>query len=465
MELAPSQREGLQAAGQGHALRRLDRLAPGSESHGKLAGQLAAIDLVLLERLRGLGQGAAPTGGSFDPPELFPLERSAGHRERAREAVACGSRLLAEGRVGYVLVAGGQASRLGYDAPKGDYPIGPVTDRTLFAYHAHRIDAARRRTGKSMPWYVMTSPVNDAATRAIFERDGFFGLPPEDVVFFSQDLLPALDAEGHLLFAAEDSLFLAPNGHGGCLLGLSSSGALADMRERGIEFVSYFQVDNPLARPADPLFLGLHALEEADMSTKVVEKRDAAEKVGVIGHIDGKLGCIEYSDLPAEAREARDETGRLRFRAGNIAMHVFSLPFLEEVTQGELELPWHVANKRMACVDEGGRPIDVDGVKFETFVFDALAHARRSVTLEVDRAFEFSPVKNREGEDSPATARADLCRLFADWVRAAGRDLPAPGPDGLHPVEVDPRVAETGEEFAARAVAPREHDGGHVYGV
>ena len=454
----------LTAAGQGQAVARLEALDGVARS--ALREQLASLDLELLAELHALLAAPPPgTGGrSFDPPEVFPLARSAEQNAAARKAVEQGAELLGAGKVGFVLVAGGQASRLGYDAPKGAFPVGPVTGRTLFEIHARRLRRAMDVFGRSMPWFVMTSPANDAATKELFAAHDFYGLPREDVFFFSQDMLPALDGEGRVLFSAPDRLFLAPNGHGGVLLGLRSSGAIDDMRARGIEELSYFQVDNPLVRPTDPLFLGLHRLAGAGMSSKVVTKRDADEKVGVIGRMDGRLNCIEYSDLPAALREARNEDGALTFGAGNIAMHVLGVDFLEQVTEGELKLPWHVARKTMQVVDDAGRPAEVAGHKFETFVFDALARTEASVVLEVDRALEFSPVKNATGEDSPATTRRDLCAMYAGWARAAGLDAPPTDADGLPRIEVDPLLAETGPEFAAlKKRTLRVIEGGHLY--
>src|SRR5262249_18455661 len=158
---------------------------------------------------------------------------------------------------------------------------------------------------------------------------------------------------------------------------------------------------NPLARPADPLFLGLHALERAQMSSKVVPKRDPGEKVGVLGKLGGRLACIEYSDLPDDLRQARGADGGLLYGAGNIAVHVLALGFVERLTRGALHLPWPLAKKEVEALDGAGRPSRRAGIKFEAFVFDALGLAERTVTLEVDRAVEFSPVKNARGEDSP----------------------------------------------------------------
>ena len=449
--------------GQDHIFAFWDELDEPRREH--LLEEVGAVDFDLVRTLgESLGRPAADGDVAFDPPELFALERGTREEERAQTARAHGAELLSAGKVGFLLVAGGQASRLGYEGPKGAFPVGPVSERSLFEIHARRLRAAAERHGTRTPWYVMTSPANDATTREFFAEHAHFGLPPEDVSFFSQAMLPALDLEGRILMAGKHRLFLAPNGHGGVLAALAQSGCLADARERGVELFSYFQVDNPLVRPADPLFIGLHALEGARMSSKVVSKRDAGEKVGVIGSADGQLGCIEYSDLPPTLREARDAEGRLVFGAGNIAVHAIDLDFIDELTRDGLELPWHIARKTMKVIDGRGELVEVAGAKFEAFVFDALGKSPASVTLEVERGLEFSPVKNAEGEDSPASARHDLCRLFGDWVTAAGLPLPPGAGEELPAVEVDPLLAEDRESFLQAAPhSPQTRGSGHLY--
>jgi UDP-N-acetylglucosamine/UDP-N-acetylgalactosamine diphosphorylase len=469
-DLTARTRERLVRSGQAHALAHLERLA--APQAAALADALERLDLDLLSTLRALlGEPVGPASAprtSLEPCEVFPLRRTAAEVELARRASARGSECLARGQVGFVLVAGGQASRLGYEGPKGCFPVGPVSGRSLFEIHARRIRRAHGPRARP-PWFVMTSPANDAATRAYFEEERYFGLAREDVFFFAQDVLPALDEAGRLLFAAPGQLFLAPNGHGGVLLGLQRSGALDESARRGVRILSYFQVDNPLARSLDPLFLGLHDLAGAGMSSKVVRKRDEREKVGVIGRVDGALGCIEYSDLPAELRAARDARGALCFDAGNIAVHALSVDFVRSVTSGASRLPWHLARKKMQVVDERGSVRETMGVKFESFVFDALARSERSVTLEVERAAEFSPVKNQSGEDSPESVRRDQCALFARWARAAHLELPPPDAAGVHAIEIDPLFADSQEEFVARALAggrrarPEVRYGGHLY--
>jgi UDP-N-acetylglucosamine/UDP-N-acetylgalactosamine diphosphorylase len=451
--------------GQAHLVRFWPELS--AASRARLTAELESLDLPLVARLGALARGGgAQLGiGSFAPPDVFRPRAPGVSKAELAELRARGGELLRAGRVGCVLVAGGQASRLGYDAPKGVFPVGPVSGRSLFEIFARKLHAASERFGRTLPWYVLTSEANDAATRAFFERHAFFGLPPGEIFFMRQAMLPALDDQGRILMAARDALFLAPNGHGGVLAALAASGALEHARARGVDLFSYWQVDNPLAQPADTLFLGLHAQRGAQMSSKVVRKRDASEKVGVLGRADGQLTCIEYSDLPPELREKRDEHGELVYGDGNIAVHALDRTFVEGLTERGFALPWHLARKRVTALDDAGERRELEAWKFESFVFDALGFAGGTSTLEVERSDEFSPVKNAEGLDSPRTARADLCRLHASWVRAAGLALPPPDEHGVFPVEVDPCLAEDVHELRARLpLTPRVLPTGHFYG-
>ncbi|MCH2107583.1 MAG: UDPGP type 1 family protein, partial [Planctomycetes bacterium] len=437
----------LSERGQAHILNFWDELDLSAQD--SLIREVSGLDLDLVNHL--MDVAASPPASSelpdISPPETVTLDEVRENGERIRSARSLGVEELKAGRVGFVLVAGGQASRLGCDGPKGDFPVGPVSGRTLFHFHAKRILHQSRKYQVSAPWYVMTSPANHEATQRIFEQEDFFGLDEQDVYFFCQKMLPALGHDGRVLLKGKGELFLAPNGHGGVLEGLSTSGCLDDACSRGVETLSYFQVDNPLVRPADELFIGLHKQAGAEMSSKVVKKAAPEEKVGVIGRVNGSLGCIEYSDMPEDLLSKRSSDGELVFSAGNIAVHALDVDFVANITHGGLRLPWHVARKKIACLGDDGAPSERDGMKFETFVFDALGLADQSVTLEVEREMEFAPVKNRQGGDSPDTARALMCSLHAGWAARAGLSLPEAGEDGVVSVEVDPSIAETYDEF------------------
>lgn len=456
-------RAALEQAGQQHLLAGFDALR--GPEQAEYLRELSALDLARVAQLRSvLAQPAGAQDPRFAPPQIFPLHRQDSLEQRAQTARARGAEAFASGAVAALTVAGGQASRLGYDAPKGVYPIGPLSGWSLFEIFARKLRAAGARYGFRPLWYLMTSPANDAQTRAYFEERGFFGLAPEQVFFFPQDMLPALSPEGLVIRASATSLFRAPTGHGGVLDALRRSGALAHAREHRVRQFAYFQVDNPLASPFDPLFFGLHLAEGARMSSKVVKKRDAAEKVGVLGYLDDKLSCIEYSDMPAHLRESVDERGELVYSAGNIAIHAIELAFVEELTRGALELPWHLAKKKMPVFDPQQGLVEREGVKFETFVFDALGFSPQSVVLEVAREREFSPVKNASGADSPATTRADMCRLHAGYAQRAGWEVPTAGSEGHPWIEIDPLLGEEPEHFDTHGPRhPQRHPKGHLY--
>ena len=403
--------------------------------------------------------------GAIEPPapdDLIPVPRTEAERERERRAREAGERMLREGRVAAVLLAGGQGSRLGFDGPKGDYPFAPLSGRTLFAHHAAKIAALRARHGR-LPWYVLTSPQNDAVTRAIFRSADDFGLAPGSVRFVVQGTLPAVDRHsGAILLEGPDRVALSPDGHGGLLSALRASGALDEMAHEGVETMFTFQVDNPLVRVCRPELLGAHRLAGADMTSVVVRKLGPEERMGVIARVNGKTAVVEYSDLPEELAQARDDDGELVYWAGSIAVHCIEVAFAAALTEGGLRLPFHRAVKRVPHLDTGGQPVDPDepnAIKFETFLFDALPAASRTVTVEAAREDEFSPIKNAEGPDSPATARRDLNDLYARWLEAAGVEVPRDA-EG-HPVdlEIDPRRALDADELAASLPAGFTIDG------
>ena len=313
-------RERYAAFGQGHVFRFWDSL--GEAARTQLADQARRIDLAALRRIQEhTRQLAAPGTRKLAPAAIEQLPSRGGSVERRAAAAKRGEELLRAGRVGVMVVAGGQGTRLGFEGPKGIFPLGPVSGRTLFQLHAEKLRGARRRHRTAIPWYVMTSPATDAATRSFFERHASFGIPREDVVFLCQSMAPALDFEGRLILEAPDRIAESPNGHGGAFQALADSGALDDMDRRGISTISYFQVDNPMIRLADPLFVGLHGLEQAEMSCKVVRKLDPLEKVGVVARVDGRTSIVEYTEIDEAHRDARDAAGELLYWAGSIAIH------------------------------------------------------------------------------------------------------------------------------------------------
>jgi UDP-N-acetylglucosamine/UDP-N-acetylgalactosamine diphosphorylase len=201
------------------------------------------------------------------------------------------------------------------------------------------------------------------------------------------------------------------------------------MKRRGVEFMSYWQVDNPLINIFDPLFIGLHALDKAEMSSKALIKSGPKEKVGNFCLVDGRVTVIEYSDLPDELAESRNPDGSLVFELGSIAIHIINRTFVENLNAGDFSLPLHRAVKKIKHIDENGNAVESDGIKLESFVFDALPLASKSVILQTIRSEEFAPTKNATGVDSVETTRKMMTARAADWLESAGITIPRK-PDG-----------------------------------
>jgi UDP-N-acetylglucosamine/UDP-N-acetylgalactosamine diphosphorylase len=416
--------------GQDRVFRFWDRLD--ERQRQSLLDQATAVDLAALQRTHVAASGRDESR----PPKLeaVPVVRLPAHDgdpAAAGRAFERGSQALAEGRVAALVVAGGQATRLGLDGPKAAYPVGPVSGRTLCEQQAQKIRGLRRRYGCPLPWYIMTSAATDVATRALFADNDAFGLPNEDVFFFQQSMVQSLDFDGRMMLERPDRIFENPNGHGGSLTALLSSGALDDMERRGVDTVFYYQVDNPLIQIADPAYLGFHFEAEAEMSCKVIRKRDPMEKVGVVARTDGKIGVVEYTEIDDEHRFATDEDGELVFWAGNAAIHIFSTAFIRRVAESADELlPYHASSKLIPAIDDDGqlvRPTEPNGRKLERFVFDALGAAQSVCVVEGDRNLEYSPIKNAEGIDSATSARRDLIAVYRSWLDAAGIEIPKGG--------------------------------------
>ena len=419
----------LEAAGQPHLLRFEDELD--AEARARLREEVAGLDL---ELLRSLHEGTGPVVGGaavpedLEPPALVGLDAA----DVRAEARAAGEELIRAGRVAAFTVAGGQGTRLGWRGPKGTFPATPVTGKPLFRLFAEQIRAAQQRYDVVIPWYIMTSPINDADTRAFLLDNNCFGLERRHIMMFPQGVMPSVDDEGRVLLAAKDAVAVNPDGHGGSLRALRASGALDDMRSRGVEQISYFQVDNPTVRVIDPVFLGLHASHpesSGEMSSKVVRKTDPAEKVGVFARSGGRTMVVEYSDLPEDLAAAREPDGSLRYAGGSIAIHVMSVDFVERLTSGEGDqLPFHRARKKVPHVDletgEAVAPAEPNATKYELFVFDAIPLAERSLVVETDRVAEFAPIKNAEGSDSAATSHRLQSERAARWLEARGVDVP-----------------------------------------
>ena len=458
---------------QDHLLRWWEDLSP--QERQQLGQEIQSLDLELVCSLYAApDQVQTPDAAdntleqrarSAQPPrQVVRLGDSDPQRVAAEEARRVGADQLQAGRVAAILVAGGQGTRLGFDHPKGMFPIGPISEHSLFRLAAEQLLARQRRYSTRIPYYIMTSRDTHNETVEYFEQQGFFGLEPQDVLFFTQASLPALDATtGQILLQDRHRLCLCPDGHGGLLQALTAAEVWQDMHNRGIEHLFYHQVDNPLVRICDPEFLGFHVLNNSQASTKVVAKRDPLERMGAVVDLGNQTTIIEYSDLPETLADRCDSQDQPVFWAGNTAVHVFDRGFLEHIAADPKRLPFHRACKQVPHLAADGQPrhagdlAEPNAVKFERFIFDVLAQAETALVVEADRQQEFSPVKNADGADSPATARAALLARDAAWIRSTGCRLL----DGAE-VEISPLYALEPEDVVGQ-LFPGMQLGGRVY--
>ncbi len=326
--------------------------------------------------------------------------------KRKEEYKKIGIEALRKGKVAAVLLAGGQGSRLGSDAPKGAYDIGVTKHLYIFEQQVKNILEDVKEAGVFPPLYIMTSEKNHDETKAFWEEHGFFSYPANEVVFFKQGMSPAVDFNGKVFLENKYTPAQSPNGNGGWFGSMCKAGLDKDMEKRGVEWLNIYAVDNVLQRILDPVFIGATIESGVNCGAKAVRKTDPYEKVGALCLQDDKPAIIEYYELTDEMANARDEDGELSYSFGVIMNYLFRVEKLKEIA-GE-KMPVHVVKKKIEYLDENGetqKPQTENGYKFETLAVDLIKLMDSVLPFEVEREREFAPIKNKTGVDSVESAR------------------------------------------------------------
>ncbi|MCI8391721.1 MAG: UDPGP type 1 family protein [Roseburia sp.] len=372
-----------------------------AEENRRLKEELDAVDWSVLEHI--YRKETVNERGVFAP--LSAVER-AEIESRREEFLALGTDAVRAGKVGAVLLAGGQGTRLGLDRPKGTLNIGISRELYLFEQLICNLKEVTDAAGAFVPLYIMTSHINDHDTQEFFAEHAYFGYPKEYVKFFTQELEPACDYEGRVYMESATKPAMSPNGNGGWFGSMVKAGLLADLKEKGIEWINVFAVDNCLQRIADPLFVGATIAYGCQSGAKVVKKAAPDEKIGVLCTEDGRPSIAEYYEMTEEMATARKENGDLLYGYGVILNYLFSEEKLEEIA--DARMPVHVVEKKIPYLDTDGshaKPDAPNGYKFETLVLDMVHMMDDCVPFEVEREREFAPIKNLHGVDSLDTAR------------------------------------------------------------
>ena len=404
--------EVLKNLGQNRLLSHLDQL----EDHERrlVESQLAALDLEVLSLQ--VENWKNPTKADASPLEPFDSYYMSGDPEDVER----GEQSLRAGELGCLIVAGGMGSRLGFDGPKGMYPVTPVQKKSLFQVFAEKATAASQWAGCSLPMAFMTSPLNHEATVDFFQEHEFFGSDPKQISFFSQGTLPFLDEEGQLFLSSRDAIAQGPDGNGVALKHFYDSGLWERWDRAGVKHVIFLQVDNALGDPFDSCLLGHHVRNSNDVTLKCVLREDPAEKVGVLVKRQGQAAIVEYSEISPEEQEARAADGSLKHACANISQFCFSMDFIRKAGEaGYSALPLHLAHKAVKFLHDDGKIVQASepmAWKFETFIFDLLALTQQVGSLVYPREECYAPLKNREGRDSiESVQKALLARDREIW--------------------------------------------------
>ena len=372
-----------------------------TEQNEKLTKRLEEIDFSVLEHIE--RKETVNERGVFAPLDAVEVSEI---EARGAEFKGLGLKAIREGKVGAVLLAGGQGTRLGLDRPKGTLNIGVAKELYLFEQLLRNLMDVTDEAGVYVPLYIMTSNINNADTTAFFEEHDYFGYPKDYVKFFVQEMVPACDYEGRIYMESQTEVAMSPNGNGGWFSSMVNAGLLSDIKERGIEWSNVFAVDNCLQRIADPMFVGATIAYGCESGAKVVRKAAPDERVGVLCTEDGKPSIAEYYEMTEEMATARKENGDLKYGFGVILNYLFSEKKLEQIA--DARMPIHVVEKKIPYMDVDGtfvKPEQPNGYKFETLVLDMVHMMDDCIPYEVVREREFAPIKNLHGVDSLDSAR------------------------------------------------------------
>lgn len=374
-----------------------------------LLEQIAGIDF---EKVSGLflnASGAAEADQIDHVYEPLPYTDKASLTEDETVSFEkTGGEIIARGGFAALTMAGGQGTRLGHSGPKGTYDIGLPGHPSLFEIQCRRLIAASEKYGRTIPWYIMTSRENDADTKAFFKAHGFFGYPESEITFFVQNMLPMVAFDGKIVLDKKDHVKEGADGHGGVFAALRSSGCFDDMLKRGVRWIFIGGIDNVLLKLCDPVLIGFGERSGAKIAAKSLVKRDAHEGVGVFCRRDGRPYVIEYTEISDEMADARNADGSFLYGDAHVLCNLFSIDAIKSIVEAGGGLPYHVARKKTQFVNGAGEiivPEKPNAYKFEAFIFDAFEYFDDLAILRVDRESEFAPVKNKEGEDSPASAK------------------------------------------------------------
>ena len=394
----------LRVYNQEHIIKLLEKL--NAEEKEELLEQINKIDFQQMKELYDNTKKTIELKENKIEPLKY-CDKSKLSKNEKEELDNLGERVIRNGQYAVVTMAGGQGTRLGHPGPKGTFKLDVYgKGKYLFEILCENLKEANKKYNTIIPWYIMTSKENNKETIEFLEKNNYFGYDKNNVIIFTQGELPLVDEEGKLLIGKNMKIKEASDGNGGTYFSLRASGCLSDMKERGIKWIFIGGVDNALLKMADVTLLGLAIKKKVQIASKSIVKANPQEKVGVFGKMNGHPKVIEYTELPEKMAEETDTNGELKYGEAHIMCNLYSIDAIEKISKETLM--YHPAHKKNSYIDEEGKeiiPKEPNSYKFESFIFDAFEFFDDIAILRGKREDDFAPVKNKEGVDSPRTAK------------------------------------------------------------
>ena len=402
---------------QGHLLQFYDELT--EEEKESLLNQIEQIDFDLIKELYKKAQTKSDLGENKLEPVQCTVKEDLNEEELSYYQ-KLGDEVISSGKYAVVIMAGGQGTRLGHEGPKGTYDMGLPSGKSLFEILCDGLISANKKYNVVIPWYIMTSKENDHDTRMFFEKANYFGYPKEEIKFFIQGELPMISVDGKILLENKGLIKVGADGHGGIFNAMIRNNVLAEMKDKGIEWIFTAGIDNPLLKIVDPILVGLSLDKKVSAASRTLVKNSPTEKVGVFCKRNGRPAVIEYIFMPEELANLTDENGQLVYSESHVMFNMFHISIMEEISK--TALPYYAAFKATDYLNENGEIAIADkpnAYKFESFIFDAFSMLDDMALLRVKREDEFAPIKNKEGVDSPETAR----ELYINYMNRIGEEI------------------------------------------
>lgn len=412
MESVEKAIEKLNEYGQEHVVQIMNRFT--EEEKEKISEQILDMNFDTIKSLYDeLSKDEARFGNDIEPIQALRKDKIS--EEELKRITTLGEDVIKSGKFAVATMSGGQGTRLGFNKPKGMFKIEVEPEpKYLFEIVCDTLKRANKEYGVTIPWYIMTSQENNDDIVEFFKEQDYFGYPSTEVFFFKQGQMPLISEDGKLLVGENKLIKEASDGNGGIFHSMKISGALDDMEKRGVKWLFIGSIDNVLLKMADPCLIGLAEERGVKIATKSVVKNSPSERVGVICKQGGKVAVMEYSEIPEEYSEAVDEDGELVYGESHIMCNLFRLDLLKEIA--DMKFAYHKAHKKNSYLDLDGnvvKPEEPNSYKFEMFIFDSFEAVNDIAILRGKREDDFAPVKNKEGNDSPETAR----NLYNDYWR------------------------------------------------